>query len=382
MIKEEYGWEFLTYLNYAASSFPDASWSSGALTDGERKQILDFCFRKWRQHSPQLKGMLALTLRRMGRPDDAKKVFASVMDSAKTAQDQGTFWAPEDRSWLWYNDTIESHAFALRTLMEVQPDHPKRDGLVLWLLLNKKLNQWKSTRATAEVIYSLIHYLKKERSIGLREEAVVSIGAEKTRFQFEPDKYQGKAQVVVPGAAIRPAQSSTITVEKSTKGFLFASATWHFSTEKLPAEARGDFFQVARRYFKRESGPKGFTLTPLADGAQLAPGDELEVQLSLRSKHAAEYVHLRDPRGAGFEPEGAVSQFKWDLGIGWYEETRDSGSNFFFESLPIGEYTFKYRVRANLAGTFRVGPATVQSLYAPEFNAYSAGNVLTVVAAK
>ena len=59
-------------------------------------------------------------------------------------------------------------------------------------------------------------------------------------------------------------------------------------------------------------------------------------------------------------------------------ETRDSGSNFFFEHLPVGEYTFKYRLRANLAGTFRVGPATVQSVYAPEFNAYSAGNVVTI----
>jgi len=29
-----------------------------------------------------------------------------------------------------------------------------------------------------------------------------------------------------------------------------------------------------------------------------------------------------------------------------------------------------------MAGTFRVGPATVQSMYAPEFAAYSAGAVL------
>jgi hypothetical protein len=102
--------------------------------------------------------MLALTLKRAGRAADATLVFDSVMDSAKTTQDEGTFWAPEDRAWLWYNDTIESHAFALRALMELEPDSPHRDGLVQWLLLNKKLNQWKSTRATAEVIYSLVHY--------------------------------------------------------------------------------------------------------------------------------------------------------------------------------------------------------------------------------
>ncbi|HET9228814.1 MAG TPA: hypothetical protein VFR31_19195, partial [Thermoanaerobaculia bacterium] len=60
------------------------------------------------------------------------------------------------------------------------------------------------------------------------------------------------------------------------------------------------------------------------------------------------------------------------------EETRDSGTNFFFDWLPAGEYVLKYRLRANMAGTFRVGPATLQSMYAPEFTAYSAGNMLTV----
>ena len=54
---------------------------------------------------------------------------------------------------------------------------------------------------------------------------------------------------------------------------------------------------------------------------------QVEVHMALRTKHEAEYVHLRDPRGAGFEPENAVSRYKWDLGIAWYEETRDSGSN-------------------------------------------------------
>jgi uncharacterized protein YfaS (alpha-2-macroglobulin family) len=74
-----------------------------------------------------------------------------------------------------------------------------------------------------------------------------------------------------------------------------------------------------------------------------------------------------------------LSQFKWALGIGWYEEVRDSGTNFFFfVQLPQGEFTFKYRLRVATAGTFRVAPATVQSMYAPEFNAYSAGAVLTV----
>jgi uncharacterized protein YfaS (alpha-2-macroglobulin family) len=375
--------EHLTFLNYVASSYPDATWTGDALTLDERKEILEFSFKHWKKHSPYLKGLLALTLKRMGRPKDADLVFDSVMDSAKTTPDEGTFWAQEDRSWLWYNDTIETHAFALRTLMELEPKDPRKDGLVHWLFLNKKLNHWKSTRATAEVIYSLVKYLEQEQTLGVREDSTVSIGAKKTSFVFEPEKYTGKKnQVVVAGSEIDPRTMSTVTVSKDGKGFQFASATWHFSTEKLPTEERGDLFHVARRYFKRERVGKEAVLKPLAEGATLSAGDELEVQLSLKTRHAAEYVHLRDPRGAGFEPESATSRYKWDLGIGWYEEIRDSATNFFFEALPAGEYTFKYRLRTATSGTFRVGPATVQSMYAPEFTAYSTGTVLNVTGPK
>jgi uncharacterized protein YfaS (alpha-2-macroglobulin family) len=369
---------FVTFVNYVLSSYPDESWYKPAFDEAYRKRLLDYSLARWRLHPPYLKGQLALTLKRMNRLADGKLVWASVMDSAKTDRDLGTYWAPEDRSWLWYNDTIETQAYALRTLSELEPKSPVRSGLAQWLMLNKKLNQWKSTRATAEVIYSLAYYLKSEGALGVREDATVTVGGQKTTFTFEPDRYTGsKNQVVVPGEKVSPA-SATVVVEKESKGLVFASATWHFSTEKLPEEDRGDFFTVSRRYMKREATPQGFVLKPLADGTPLSVGDEVEVQISLRTKHAAEYVHLRDPRASGLEPGIAVSRWKWDLGLAFYEETRDSGSNFFFEWLPAGEYTFKYRLHANMAGTFKVAPATVQSMYAPEFAAYSTGAVLAV----
>ncbi|MGC4116738.1 MAG: alpha-2-macroglobulin family protein [Myxococcales bacterium] len=379
MIKDDCCWEFLTFLNYVASCYPDPSWTGDALNARERAQILDFSFRHWKQHSPYLKGLLTLTLKRADRLKDAQLVFASVMDSAKTTRDEGTFWSPEDRGWLWYNDTIESHAFALRTLSELNPKDARRDGLVHWLLLNKKLNHWKSTRATAEVIYSLVHYLKAENQLGVRENAKVTVGPLQHSFVFEPDQYTGKKnQIVIAGEKLDPKTMSKVVVEKDSPGFLFASASWHFSTDLLPKEDKGDLFSVKRTFFKRVTNGKEVVLQPLAEGAQLAPGDEVEIQLSLRSKAPAEYVHLRDPRAAGTEPVSVSSKWRWDLGLAYYEEVRDSATNFFFENLPQGEYTFKYRVRAASGGTFRIGPATVQSMYAPEFGAYSSGYRMSI----
>src|SRR5262245_62120609 len=77
-------------------------------------------------------------------------------------------------------------------------------------------------------------------------------------------------------------------------------------------------------------------------------------------------AHLRDPRPAGREPENLRSGWKWEI-LPVYEEIRDSGANYFFEWLPAGEYTFKHRLRVTLAGTYRVSPAELQSMYAPEF---------------
>lgn len=371
--------ELATLLNFTLSSYPDLSWTGGLWSEDDRRAMLDTSFDHWPKLSPLLKGYLALTLARQGRADDATLVWESVMDSAREEPDQGIFWAPEERSWLWYNDSVEGHAFALRVLSELSPDDPRRHGLVQWLLLNKKLGHWKSTRATAEAIYGLVHYLKQEGGIARREEAEVRIGDQGRRFVFEPDTYTGrKNQWQIPGEAVDPTTMSSVVVHKETPGFLFASATWHYATDRLPERAEGDFFQVERQFFRRHHDGDAWRLEPWSEVATVEPGDQVEVHLTVRAKQAAEYVHLRDPRGAGFEPVDLTSGYRWDLGLGHYREIRDSGTNFFIEWLPAGEYVLKYRLRAALGGDFRVGPATLQSMYAPEFVAFSSGAQLRI----
>jgi hypothetical protein len=230
------------------------------------------------------------------------------------------------------------------------------------------------------VIYALVHYLQYEGALGAREAIEVAIGSRGPQtIVLEPDEYTGhNRQIIIAGEDVEAASDSTIVVEKETPGLLFASATWHFSTNELPEEARGDFFSVGRQYFKRVLEDGEWILAPLAEGERLEPGDQVEVHLSIRAKHAAEYLHLRDPRPAGFEPETLTSGYSWELGLPVYEEIRDSGTNFFLEWLPVGEYALKYRLRANLAGSFKAAPAQLQSMYAPEFAAYSAGDLLQI----
>lgn len=314
----------------------------------------------------------------MGRKKDARLVLDSIMDRAVSDPQMGTYWAPEDQAWLWYNDTVEGHALALRALMEIRPRDRRAEGLALWLLLQKKMNHWKSTRTTAEVIYSLVHYMEKGGSLGHRETITVELGPRHETLHFQESKYVGRSRLVLQGNEIDEAVGRGASVSKEGRGFALASMTWRYSTERLPAVARGDWLGVRRQYFLREERDGRMVLRPLQEGARVEVGDQIEVHLSIRSKHPAEYIHLRDPRPAGLEPETLLSRHRSDLGISRYEETRDSGTNFFFERLPQGEYTLKYRLRANMAGIFRASPAVLQSMYAPEFAAFSAGGMIHV----
>jgi hypothetical protein len=370
-------WQLLTLVNYAAS-LADPAVTAAALPKASRQRILELSDRHRIEMTPQLQAMFALTLHRMERKEEGRKILTALLNTSTTTPDEGTFWEHGKRGWRWYEDRIETHAFVLRAVQEVLPEEPRRHGLVQWLFLNKQMNHWDSTRSTAEVLYAVAHYLEKENQLGVRETATVRIGESRHDFVWEPDRYTGKEnRIIVPGEEVGP-EDATIVVEKDKPGFLFATTTWHFSTDELPKEESGDLFGVSRRWFRRVKNDRETVLQPLADGDVLAPGDEVEVHLTIRSRVAAEYVHLRDPRPAGLEPDGARSGWRWDLGLFWYEETRDSGTNFFFENLPAGEYTLKHRVRANLGGTFRVGPATLQSMYAPEHTAYSTGRVVRV----
>ena len=50
----------------------------------------------------------------------------------------------------------------------------------------------------------------------------------------------------------------------------------------------------------------------------------------------------------------------------------------FVRHLPKGTYQLTYEVSANNAGRFASGIATIQSQYAPQLMAHSAGSAITV----
>jgi uncharacterized protein YfaS (alpha-2-macroglobulin family) len=82
---------------------------------------------------------------------------------------------------------------------------------------------------------------------------------------------------------------------------------------------------------------------------------------------------MKDMRAAGFEPVDVLSEYKWQDGLGYYQNTKDASTNFFFDHVRKGVYVFEYDLRANNKGNFSNGITTIQSMYAPEFSSHSEG---------
>jgi uncharacterized protein YfaS (alpha-2-macroglobulin family) len=106
-------------------------------------------------------------------------------------------------------------------------------------------------------------------------------------------------------------------------------------------------------------------------------GEQIEVQIKINTRSQFEYMHLKDVKAAGFEAETLLSGWKYDP-LWFYEEPRDSLTNFFIDWLPHGEYILRYRLRPTKPGIYRIGAATLQSMYAPEMTAHSSGFIIKV----
>ena len=372
----------VTFVNYMLSSYPDESWYRPAFDAAYRQQAARLLLRALEGPFADVEGPARADPEAHGTARGREARLGQRHGLGEDRPDLGTYWAPEDRSWLWYNDTIETQAFALRTLVELDPADPRRAGLVQWLFLNKKLNQWKSTRATAEVLYSLAKYLKKEGALGdPRGRDGHRRRARGRRSSSSPTATRGRRTRSWFPARSWTRTASTVIVEKEGKGLAFASATWHFSTEQLPAGGpRRLLLGLAQVLQAGERPRQGFVLKPLAEGRRSSvPGDEIEVQISLPSKarsRSTSTCAIRAPPGSSRKHVSHARSGTWESPGTRRRAT--AGRTSSSRGCPRVEYTFKYRLRANMAGIFRVGPATVQSMYAPEFAAYSAGATLTV----
>ena len=375
---EERELALVSYAAYVVTSYSPEEFSEAQKGYQAVESWVVFLERHIHALTPFGKAYLAYTYLRLGHKEKAGSILDMAMDGVREDPVAGVYWTPEKYSWVWYSDTVEKHAFFLRTLQELRPEDKRIPGMVQWLLFNRKGTVWKSTKASVAAVYALLDYLNQRGALA-SDEAFKARWGKKTYSEVvkaddwldEPIRWQETGFEIAP-------EMSKAVIEKEGPGLAFASMTWTYSTDQLPEASSPGMLELNRRFYRRVKEGDAYHLKPIESGEEVAVGDQIEVQLKINTRSQFEYMHLKDLKAAGFEAETLLSGWKYDP-LWFYEEPRDSLTNFFISWLPHGEYILRYRLRPTKPGVYRIGAATLQSMYAPDMTAHSAGFIINVV---
>ncbi|GAB3734108.1 hypothetical protein GCM10028816_34070 [Spirosoma lituiforme] len=365
-------WYFsATQYLYARSFYPNVPVDKTVLAYLKQRVASD-----WLSQSLQGQALSAMALNRFGDTKTADGILRSLRERARESDELGMYW-PENQSGLyWYQTPIETQAYLIEAFGEIRQDGPSVDAMKRWLLRQKQTQSWSSTKATTEAIYALLLRGNDWLSTGVNTH--VGLGGQSIDSRVtKSDVITGYQNVTYAASEIKP-EMGTIQITKTGEGPAWGALYWQH-LEPLDRVMPGSAgLSVQKTLYVQHDSPGGPVITPVASETTIKPGDLIKVRLVLKTDRVMEYVHLKDGRASGFEPVAALSGYKYQNGLGYYEAPRDASTDFFMSYLPVGTHVFEYDLRVAQTGDFSAGVATVQCFYAPEFSAHSAGERVKV----
>jgi uncharacterized protein YfaS (alpha-2-macroglobulin family) len=337
--------------------------------------------------------LLGLELHRLNNSVWRDEILKMISQFVRRDQENQTVYLDLGNTnywWYWYGSTVEAHAWYLKLLTAVRPADPDTRGLVKYLVNNRKNSSyWDSTRDTAFAVEAIVGYMKASGENAPEMEVEVTMdGKPLGKVVVNRDNlFSYKGTFTLSGKDVSPGKH-LVGIRRTGEGAVYANVFLEvFSLEDRLREA-GLEVKVTRKISKitetkKDSetvGQSGLPVsqqeerlerTALEDGATLASGERIEVELILESKNDYEYLVISDAKAAGFEAIDALSGYLREQGLSAYMEPRDQTVDFFIRSLPRGTHSLRYHLRAETPGTFKALPATVEAMYAPELRANS-----------
>lgn len=335
----------------------------------------------WIKGSRQLRGMIAITLQRTGDKITAAKILKSLDETAVRNEELGMYWKETTAAYYWRDAPIETHAVMIEAFQSISADEKSVAALKTWLLKNKQTSHWSSSKATADACYALL--LQGSNWLEAEPKVSVQLGKVTTVTATQAEAGTGYYQKMIPGTAVFP-EMGEITVKaehplnSNNIAPVWGAVYWQYFEEMDKISAAASPLTVKKMVMVERLNDKGAVLEPYTDGMSLKVGDKLKIRLSISSDRAMEYIHVKDLRASNLEPLEAISGYKWQGGLGYYQSPRDASMNFFISYLPKGDYVLEYGLFVNQAGQFSNGIAKAQSMYAPEFSSHSAAVSLRV----
>ncbi|KMQ61817.1 hypothetical protein ACM40_05670 [Chryseobacterium sp. BLS98] len=374
-VKKENVWtnwaiDYLDTRNYWENQYPlkgkGASLKSMVKQKAKTAKITDFTFFGLHR--------AALLMNDYGLKDVSDKLMNYLKETSTDTKTQGVYWKQNLNDWGWFGSKVVNHAGALEAFNKLKPNDQKMiEEMKIWLITQKEVNSWGSSRGTSEVIFTILNSGKSWTSAE-SDTATIVWGGKELAPQTQATGYVKSAVKT----DVIDKNLGTVTVTKPGPGIVQGGLFWQYYEDLDKIKSSENYISITKELYKKVKTVNGEELQKISSDTPLKVGDKVTVRMILNTDRAMEFIHLKDMRAAGFEPLDALSGYQWKNSLGYYQSTKDASTNFYIQYMPKGKYVFEYDLVSNAAGKFSNGITTMQNYYAPQMNAHTKGTNVTI----
>ena len=305
------------------------------------------------------KALGAIILQQAGKVAEAKLFMQSLMEYSVVTDEMGRYFDTPKARYSWFSYKIPTEVAAMEAIQRITKDTKAIDEMKRWLLKQKQTQTWETLIATADAVYAL---MATGASDLLANTGGVEITLGKEMIRTPVDDAIGYIKKTVIGDVMN---IKKVRVDKEGTGMGWGAVYAQYLESMDQIGEQGNGLSVSRQLYKGDEA--------LNESAPLKVGDKITVRLTVKADRDMDFVQIKDDRAACMEPLQAVSGFRWSNGLGYYQATKDTSTQFFIDQMRKGTYVIEYQVYVNRTGEYQTGIATVQSAYAPEFGGHTGG---------
>ena len=360
-----YALDYLDTRHYWEKTYPlkgkGATMKSLIISKAKKADINDFTFFGLHR--------AAMLFDEYGLKDVSKKLLTYLKETSTNTETQGIYWKKNLNDWGWYSSKTVNHAGALEAFEKLTPaDENFIEELKIWLVTQKEVNNWGTSRSTAEVIFTILN-AGKSWITPASDIAEISWGGKVLAPQMQATGYV--KQSINSGVVDK--NLSTVTIKKDSPGIVQGGLFWQYYEDLDKIKSSETYISITKELYKKIKTENGEQLQKISAETPLKVGDKVTVRMILNTDRNMEFIHLKDMRAAGFEPVDVISSYQWKNNLGYYQSTKDASTNFYIQYMPKGKYVFEYDYLCNAAGNFSNGITSLQNYYAPQMNAHTQG---------
>jgi len=317
----------------------------------------------------------ALLMNDYGLNDVSDKLLNYLKETSVDSKTQGVYWKQNLDGWGWFSSKVVNHAGALEAFNTLKPNDQKFiEDMKIWLITQKEVNSWGSSRGTSEVIFTILNS-GKSWTTSESDKATIIWGGKELKPETLATGYVKSAVKT----DVLDKNLATVTVTKPGAGIVQGGLFWQYYEDLDKIKSSENYISVTKELYKKVKTANGEELQKISSETPLKVGDKVTVRMILNTDRQMEFIHIKDMRAAGFEPLQVISGYQWKNNLGYYQSTKDASTNFYIQSMPKGKYVFEYDYVANASGKFSNGITTIQNYYAPQMNAHTKGTTVEIV---